>query len=148
MHWEETPTGHRCTRDGHVNESGAPYEFLRGEICPFCTADPGTPLATIEVRPATENQILLDAHLLRALGRDLLRLAQDAMRRLPKLSPGATVKEVTEHARAITALGEAAAEPRKLIDSAANREEPVIRRDHTRFLVEERRRMHSGGRSN
>jgi hypothetical protein len=46
------------------------------------------------------------------------------------------------------AAGEATIEARKLIDSAAKLEEPVIRRDHTRFLVEERRRMHRGGRSN
>lgn len=132
MHWEQTPTGHRCTRPGHLDEHGKPLEFPTGEVCPFCTADPGAPLEALESRPAGENQILANAATLRGWARRL------AARGLELLDPTkATAREAETGSKLI-------AEARKCLVEAAGLEEPILRRDHTRFLAAERRRMHGG----
>lgn len=134
MHWEQTPTGHRCTRPGHIDENGGPLEFPIGDVCPYCTADPGSPLEAIDSRPGTENRVLADASRLRSIARTLT-------------ARGLRFLE-SENCREAEAGAKLIAEARKSLESAAKLEEPVLRRDHTRFLVAERRRMHSGGRAN
>jgi hypothetical protein len=38
VHWEQTPTGHRCPGHG--------LEFARGHACPVCVANPGSAVET------------------------------------------------------------------------------------------------------
>jgi len=135
MHWEQTPTGHRCTRPGHVDEHGRQLEFRTGEVCGFCTADPGSPLTDLDARPERDNRLLADAAELRTVARTLRARAADM------LDDGPTDREAV-------AAAQLYAEARKSLVDAAKLEAPILRREHTRFLVEERRRMHGHGGRN
>ena len=129
MHWEQTSTGHRCTRPGHVDERGQPLEFRTGEVCHYCIANPGEPLAVLDERPERDNYLLFTAAEFRSVAKAIRIKARERL-------DGTALDQKL----AVDLFAEARQHDAK----AAELEAPVLRRDHVRAMERERRRMHAG----
>jgi hypothetical protein len=71
VYWVDTPSGHRCTRHNQ--------EFLRGEVCPACVADPGDAPSGLEQDESEVSGLRERIHELRNKARTMWRIAEELL---------------------------------------------------------------------